>query len=66
MTFILAAVLSGFAILVAAIAGLLVQRRALRERVENYRLRADQGPVLISTAQPDTSTTLRQECSRAK
>jgi len=55
MTFILAAVLSGFAILVAAIAGLLVQRRALRESVQQFRLRSDQAPVLIWTARPDTS-----------
>jgi PAS domain-containing protein len=55
MTFIDAAVLGGFAILAAAIAGLLVQRRALRESVEQFRLRADQAPVLIWTARPDTS-----------
>ncbi len=55
MTFIVAAVLGGFAILVAAIAGLLVQRRALRESVEQFRLRADQAPVLIWTARPDTT-----------
>jgi PAS domain S-box-containing protein len=55
MTFILAAVLGGFAILVAAIAGLLLQRRALRESVEQFRLRSDQAPVLIWTARPDTS-----------
>ena len=55
MTFIVAAVLGGFAILAAAIAGLLVQRRALRESVEQFRLRADQAPVLIWTARPDTT-----------
>jgi PAS domain S-box-containing protein len=55
MTFIVAAVLGGFAILVAAIAGLLVQRRALRESLEQFRLRSDQAPVLIWTARPDTS-----------
>jgi signal transduction histidine kinase len=55
MTFTLAVVLGGFAILVAAIAGLLVQRRALRESVEQYRLRSDQAPVLIWTARPDTT-----------
>ncbi len=55
MTFIVAAVLGGFGILVAAIAALLVQRRALRESVEQFRLRADQAPVLIWTARPDTS-----------
>ena len=55
MTFIVAAVLGGFVILVAAIAGLLVQRRALRESLEQFRLTADQAPVLIWTARPDTS-----------
>ena len=55
MTFVLAAVLGGFGILVAAVAGLLVQRRALREIVEQSRLRADQAPVLIWTARPDTT-----------
>ena len=58
MTFIVAAVLGGFAILAAAIAGLLVQRRALRalrESLEQFRLTANQAPVLIWTARPDTS-----------
>ena len=55
MTFIVAAVLGGLAILVAAIAGLLVQRRALRESVEQFRLISDQAPVLIWTARPDTT-----------
>jgi PAS domain-containing protein len=55
MTLTLAAVLGGFAMLVAAIAGLLVQRRALRESVEQFRLRSDQAPVLIWTARPDTT-----------
>jgi two-component system sensor histidine kinase UhpB len=50
-----AAVLGGFAILAAVIASLLVERRALRESVEQFRLRADQAPVLIWTARPDTS-----------
>jgi PAS domain-containing protein len=54
-TFIVAAVLGSFGILVAAIAALLVQRRALRVSVEQFRLRADQAPVLIWTARPDTS-----------
>jgi len=55
MTFTVAAVLGGFVILVAAIAGLLVQRRALRESLEQFRLTANQAPVLIWTARPDTS-----------
>jgi len=55
MSFIVAAVLGGFGILVAAIAALLVQQRALRVSVEQFRLRADQAPVLIWTARPDTS-----------
>ena len=55
MSFIVAAVLGGFGIFVAAIAVLLVQRRALRESVEQFRLRADQAPVLIWTARPDTT-----------
>ena len=55
MSFIVAAVLGGFGILVAAIAGLLVQRRALRESLQQFRLTANQAPVLIWTARPDTS-----------
>ena len=55
MSFIVATLLGALAILVAAIAGLLVQRRALRESLEQFRLRADQAPVLIWTARPDTS-----------
>ena len=55
MTFIVGGVLGGVAILAAAIAGLLVQRRALRQSVEQFRLRADQAPVLIWTARPDTT-----------
>src|SRR3954467_1547108 len=55
MSFIVAAVLGGFGILLAAIAGLRAQRRTLRESVEQFRLRADQAPVLIWTARPDTS-----------
>ena len=55
MTFIVVGVLGGVAILVAAIAGLLIQRRALRESVEQFRLTADQAPVLIWTARPDTT-----------
>ena len=38
-----------------AIARLLVQRRALSESVEQFRLSADQAPVLIWTARPDTT-----------
>jgi two-component system sensor histidine kinase UhpB len=55
MTFIVAAVLGGFAVLAAAIAGLLIQRRALRESLEQFRLTVNQAPVLIWTARPDTS-----------
>ena len=55
MTFIVAAVLGGFALLAAAIAGLLVQRRGLRASLEQFRLTANQAPVLIWTARPDTS-----------
>ena len=55
MTFIVATLLTALVILAAATAGLLVQRRALRERVEQFRLRSDQAPVLIWTARPDTS-----------
>jgi PAS domain S-box-containing protein len=55
MSFIVAAVLGGCGILVAAVAGLLVQRRALRESLQQFRLTANQAPVLIWTARPDTS-----------
>ena len=55
MTFLDATFLGVLATLVAAIAGLLVQRRALRESVEQFRLRSDQAPVLIWTARPDTT-----------
>ena len=55
MSFIVVAVLGGFSILVAAIARLMVQRRALRESLEQFRLTANQAPVLIWTARPDTS-----------
>ncbi len=55
MTFMFAAVLAALGILVAAVAGLLVQRRALRERLERFRFTADEAPVLIWTARPDTS-----------
>jgi PAS domain S-box-containing protein len=55
MTFTVAAVLGGLAILAAAIVGLLVQRRRLRESLEQFRLTANQAPVLIWTARPDTS-----------
>lgn len=55
MSFMVVAVLGGFSILVAAIARLLVQRRALRESLEQFRLTANQAPVLIWTARPDTS-----------
>src|SRR5436190_24205037 len=55
MTLIVAALLGALAILVAVVAGLLVQRRALRESLEQFRLTSDQAPVLIWTARPDTS-----------
>jgi PAS domain S-box-containing protein len=55
MTFIVAAVLGGFAILAAATAGLLVQRRALRASLHGFRLTANQAPVVLWTARPDTS-----------
>ena len=55
MTFIVATLLGVLAMLAAAIAGLLVQRRALREGVDQFRLRADQAPVLIWTVRPDTT-----------
>ncbi len=55
MTFIVTTLLGGLAILAAANASLLRQRRALRESEEQFRLRADQAPVLIWTARPDTT-----------
>ena len=55
MTVIVAAVLGGIAILVAVVAVLLVQLRSLREREAQFRLTADQAPVLLWTARPDTS-----------
>ena len=55
MTFIVATFLGVLAILAAAIAALLVQRRALRESLEQFRLTANQAPVLIWTARPDTT-----------
>ena len=55
MTFIIVTLLVVLAILAAAVAGLLVQRRVLRESVERFRLTADQAPVLIWTARPDTT-----------
>jgi hypothetical protein len=54
MTFIVAAVLGGFGFL-AAMAGLLVQRRRLRASLDQFRLTANQAPVLLWTARPDTS-----------
>ena len=39
MTFIVVGVLGGVAVLAVATAGLLVQRRALRESLEQFRLR---------------------------
>ena len=55
MTFILATLIAIVAILTAAVAGLLVQRRTLRKSEDRFRLRSDQAPVLIWTARPDTS-----------
>ena len=55
MTFIVAILVVLLAILAAAVAGLLVQRRALGASVERFRLTADQAPVLIWTARPDTT-----------
>ena len=62
MTFIVAAVLGGFAILLAAIAGLLVQRtrrsrteRASRDRYEHLRLIVDQTPAMMWTMRPDAT-----------
>ena len=55
MTSVVAVLLGVLAILTAAIAGLLVQRRALRESLERCRLTVDQAPVLIWTARPDTT-----------
>jgi PAS domain S-box-containing protein len=55
MTLIVATLLGTLAVLVAAVAGLLVQRRALRGDLEQFRLTANQAPVLIWTARPDTA-----------
>ena len=55
MTVVGATLLGALAILVAVVAGLLVQRRALRESLDQFRLTANQAPVLIWTARPDTS-----------
>jgi two-component system sensor histidine kinase UhpB len=55
MTSTTVAIPGGFAVLVAAVAALLIQRRALREKLEQSRLTANQAPVLIWTARPDTS-----------
>ena len=55
MTFIVAILLCALAILAAAIVGLLVQRRALRESEDRFRFTADQAPILIWTARPDTT-----------
>jgi PAS domain S-box-containing protein len=55
MTFVLATLIVVVAILIASVAGLLAQRRALRESEDRFRLRSDQAPVLIWTARPDTS-----------
>jgi hypothetical protein len=50
MTFIVATLLAVLAILAAAIAGLLVQRRALRERYERVRL-VHKGLGLVSMSE---------------
>ena len=62
MTFMVATLLSALAILVAAIAGLLVQlarrsrtERALREREERLRLIVEQTPAMIWTMRPDST-----------
>ena len=62
MTFIVVAVLGSLAILVAAIAGLLVQRtrrsrteRALRERYERLRLIVEETPAMVWTMRPDST-----------
>ena len=62
MTFTVAAVLGGFAILAAAIAGLLVQRtrrsrteRELREREERLRLIVEETPAMVWTMRPDST-----------
>ena len=55
MTFVVVTLLAVVATLAAAIAGLLVQRRALRETEHRFRRTADQAPVLIWTARPDTT-----------
>ena len=55
MTFIVVMCLSVLGIMAAAIAGLLAERRALRASLEQFRLTANQAPVLIWTARPDTS-----------
>jgi PAS domain S-box-containing protein len=55
MTFVVVILLAVVATLAAVIAGLLVQRRALRETEHRFRRTADQAPVLIWTARPDTS-----------
>jgi PAS domain S-box-containing protein len=55
MAFIVAGLLGALAILVAVIARLLVERRALRESEDRFRRTADQAPVLIWTARPDST-----------
>jgi two-component system sensor histidine kinase UhpB len=55
MTFIIATLSGGLVVLGVIVGRLLLQRRALRESVEQFRLRADQAPVLIWTARPDTT-----------
>ena len=54
MTLMVVAVVGALAIL-AVLAGLLVQRRVLREGLDQFRLTADQAPVLIWTARPDST-----------
>ena len=55
MTVTVVIALSVIAILAAAVAGLLIQRRTLRKSEAQFRLRSDQAPVLIWTARPDTT-----------
>ena len=55
MTMFVVILLGAVAILAAAIAVLLGQRRTLRESLQQFRVTTDQAPVLIWTARPDTA-----------
>ena len=64
MTFILATLIVVVAILAAAVVGLLVQRRGLREREERLRLIVDQTPAMLWTMRPDSTLDfLNRTCS---